>query len=235
MRLAPTRSRTCGRRSMVPPWRLTQLLLVLLAGAGCSADAPTEFDREDEGSLGIVTETEPKLADADLFIGTFSGLGGAIPDFGADVTESVEGAMSMRATVSSQGDGFAGWFVSWGNASQVADDGFTRDMSAYVGGSLGFWVRSLVGLEVGIRSGDVFAGSETSKAVLGNSVGFLPDDSWRDVCLPLASFTSGQRPADLTRIKVFFVVAVNRASGGTRGALETFWIDDVRWEQSSCT
>ena len=186
-----------------------------------------------EPSFGIFSETVPeKLAfDIDSFVGTFSGGGARIGEFVEDSVEKKEGSISLRATfsVDASRGGFAGWFVAWGDASQVADDSFTKDMSDYDGGGLTFWVKSPINLEVGIRSGNVSAGAETSKVLLSEFEAFKADDSWRQICIPFSKFKGSAPKADLGKIKVFFVVASNTPSGGTGGVEQTFWIDDVSW------
>ena len=188
--------------------------------------------------LGIFSETAPETLEFDVnaFIGIFTGGGGTFGEFVEDAVDKQEGAVSLRATVlvnAAQGE-FAGWFASWGNAAQVANNAFVRDMSQFAGGRLLFWVRSPVDLEVRIRSGNVAAGSETSKVLVSQFEPAVVDNAWHRVCIPLAVLAGPPPKADLSRIKVFFVVASNTPSGGTRGMPATFRIDDVRWESAAC-
>lgn len=188
--------------------------------------------------LGIFSETAAETLEFDVnaFIGTFTGGGATFAEFVEDAGDKQEGTISLRATVSvnaAQG-GFAGWFVSWGNAAQVANDAFVRDMSQFAGGRLLFWVRSPVDLEVGIRSGNVAAGSETSKVLVSRFEPAVADNTWHRVCIPLAGLAGPPPKADLSRMKVFFVVASNTPSRGTGGMPATFRIDDVRWEKVPC-
>jgi hypothetical protein len=107
-------------------------------------------------------------------------------------------------------------------------------MTSYAGGSLRFWVRSTVDLEVGIRSGDVTAGRERSKVLLSRSTAWRPSDQWQRACIPLALLVGPNPKADLSRIKVLVVVAVSERTGGTGGVPVDVWLDDVRWEQRPC-
>lgn len=166
----------------------------------------------------------------------FTGGGASFDQFVEDANEKKDGSISMRATISVDATrgGFAGWFVGFGNANQIANDSFTKDMSEYDCGRLVFWVKTPINLEVGIRSGNVRAGNETSKVLLSEFDRFAADDSWRQVCIPLSKFQGSAPKADLKKTKIFFVVASNTPSGGTGGVEQTFWIDDVRWESSPC-
>lgn len=200
---------------------------------------PTSVVQPHMDVLGIFSETAPVSLepDVDSFIGTFTGGGATFPTFVEDTSDKQEGAISLRATVAvnaAQG-GFAGWFVSWGNAGQVANDTVVRDMSLFEGGRLTFRVKSPIDLEVGIRSGNVTAGTETSKVLVSRFDPTVADNTWRQVCIPLTILQGPPPRADLRRIKVFFVIASNTPSGGTpRGAPATFLIDDIRWERSAC-
>lgn len=189
-----------------------------------------------EESLGIFSETAPGclLPDVHTFIGTFSGGGASFIEFVADSLERNEGAISMKSTLSvrASAGGYAGWFIGWGNADLVANESYTRDMTDYAEGSLVFSAKSRINLEVGIRSGNVSPGRETSKVLLKGYPSFAPDNKWHQVCIPLSVLEGRGSKADLSRIKVLFVVASNTPSGGTEGRSQSFWIDDVRWEKS---
>ena len=192
-------------------------------------------DVASDTGLGIYSESGQRLQpDVDVFIGTFSGGGAVLREVARDTRVRAEGKESLRTTVSASGPGFAGWYVAWGPGARAGDDGYTRDLSAYAGGSLKLSVRSPVDLEVGVRSGNVPAGVESSKSALSRAVGFAPGPGWQRLCIPLARFAGPAPGADLGRVKVLFVVAVSPASGGTGGADATFWIDDVRWDPRPC-
>ena len=143
--------------------------------------------------------------------------------------------LRTAVTVDAGTGGFTGRFISWGDETQVANDDFVRDMSAFEGGRLIFWVKTPINLEVGIRSGNVTPGDETSKVRLSQIDPDVADDTWRRVCIPLERFQGSPPRADLSQIKVFFVVASSAPSGGTGGVPETFRIDDVRWESTPCS
>lgn len=202
---------------------------VLIAGCGDGPFAPAS-----QAGLGIYSETEQRLRpDRDVFIGTFSG-GGAEFALQRDTRVRDEGAESLRSTVRTTGEGYAGWFVTWGTRSRAGDDAWTRDMSAYAGGSLRLSARATVELEVGIRSGNIRPGEESSRVLLSRSTRFIPGTGWQRLCIPLEQLAGPEPLADLSRIKVLFVVAVSRATGGTAGAQVSFWIDDVRWDTHPC-
>jgi len=187
------------------------------------------------GDLGVFSEMADEILEPgdNAFIGAFEGPNSTIV-IEEDDTIRRFGAVSMKATISvdETAGGFAGWFVSWGDAS--TDDTFVRDMSAYQQSGLQFWVKSPINLEVGVRSGNVPAGSETSRVLLSDVSAFAPDDVWRQVCIPIANFEGPSPKADLSRIKVFFVITSNVASGGTGGAEVMFWVDDVLWISTPC-
>ena len=185
--------------------------------------------------LGIYSETASNrlINDTDSFIGTYSGAGASFTEFVDDNSEVREGGISKRATMSVDGPNgqFAGWFIQWGKDG--SPDSESRDMSAYEGGSLTFWVKSPINLLVGIRDGADSPGAETSTVILNNYSSFKPDGEWHKVGIPLSDFTGSGSKADLSKIKIFFNVASNTPSGGTGGQPQTFWIDDIRWEKTS--
>jgi hypothetical protein len=187
----------------------------------------------DTTTIGVYSETPPMLTpDVQTFFGTFFGLGATLTDFRRDTDTKVEGTESLRATVNASGDGFAGWFISWGDASRVANEQFTTNQTRFAGGSVRFAVRSPVDLEVGIRGANTPPGLETSKVLLSR-LGFTPGANWARLCLPLAMVSGPSPLADLSRIKVLFVISTSHASRGTNGAV-TFFVDDVRWDTRPC-
>ncbi|WP_179137372.1 hypothetical protein [Candidatus Entotheonella palauensis] len=190
--------------------------------------------------LGIFSESaEPSLIpEVDSFIGTFSGEGAVFnpEDFVEDTEDVIEGLISLRSTLTVDADQrqFAGWFVSWGIEEEAGDNTVVRDMSTFQDGRLIFWVKSPINLEVGIRSGNIDAGRERSKILLSDVEGFAPDNIWHQLCVPIPTLVALDSRTDLSRIKVFFVIASNTASGGTGGMPATFLVDDVRWESIGC-
>jgi hypothetical protein len=233
MTRTPARLRAPCRGLHATGAALPLLITAGIAAACGSSDLTSPTDVGD--SVGVFSETTPILTpDKDTFIGTFTGLGGSYTEFRPDNDVKKEGAASMRMTVRATGDGFAGWFVAWGDATHYTADTFTRDMSRYRDGSLRFWVLSPIDLEVGIRSGNVGAGFESSKTVLSR-VGFAPGPNWQPVCLTLSTLMGDTPKADAGRMKILFVIATSRPSGGTPGgAPVTFWVDDVRWDTRRC-
>jgi hypothetical protein len=185
-------------------------------------------------SIGIFSETPPRLIpDTDTRFGIFVSPGADGRNFTTDVNVKVEGAGSLKFTVTTDDAQFAGWYVAYGDSLRYTDNAHTRDMAKYALGSIRFWVNSPVNLEVGIRSGNVPAGAELSKKLLSD-LGVQPGTTWKEVCVPLPQLSGNSVLADLTRIKILFVVAVNESSGGTDGNPVTFWVDDVRWDTRPC-
>jgi len=182
-------------------------------------------------AYGIYSETVSGVTlDVDSYMGKYAGGGATFNDgdFVDDTSDYKEGDKSKKATMTVAAAGqYAGWFVQWGLSG--SPDTETKDMSAYSGGSLKFWVKTPVDLEIGMRSGNVGAGSETSKVLL-SSYGSYTDDSWHEVSIPISDFTGPSPKADLSQIKVLFNVASCAASGGTGGVAKTFRIDNIRWE-----
>ena len=78
------------------------------------------------------------------------------------------------------------------------------------------------------------AGTETSKVHLENFPPFARDNEWHLVCVPLDNFEGGSPKADLTKIKILFVISSNVPTGGTGGVQQVFYVDDVRWIDRSC-
>lgn len=186
----------------------------------------------DPECIGIYSETTYNrlIFDVDSFIGVFSGAGAVFSTFVDDTTQKQEGKYSKESmlSVNEMLGQYGGWFAQWGGIGSSD----TKNMLDYVGGNLSFWVKSAVNLEVGIRSGNVVPGTESSKVLLNKYPSFIPGDDWHKVCIPLSDFTGPAPQADLSQVKVFFVVASSTFSGGTNGKPVKIWIDDVRWEKA---
>lgn len=213
------------------------ILMILIVSlmpllVNCPEDKPPIVPKEDI-ILGIYSETAPDILvpDIDSYIGTYTDdKGGSISEFIDDTNEKKEGGISKKATMSvdASQNQYAGWFVQ--NDIIGTSDSKTKNMSDFKGGKLTFWVKSPINLGIGIRSGNVQPGSETSKVMLNNYPPFQTDNEWHRICIPLSDFTGEKPKADLSQIKIFFNVFANTPSGGTGGEPKTFWIDDVRWE-----
>lgn len=165
--------------------------------------------------------------DVDAFIAAFQG-GSASPIVLEERTNNpCEGSKSLQASVNhSADDGYSGWSLQWGLAG--SPDSETYDRSDYYGGSLKFCFQAPDGLagkvRVGIRSGNVPAGSELSYMVLTNAALF--DNAWHEVAVPVASL-AGSRPwADLCRVKNLFTISVVGVTAGD----QSFSVDNLRWE-----
>lgn len=200
----------------------------------CKDDKPITVEPPCEDKvLGIYSETatDRLRPDVDSFFGAINGNGGSLSEFVDDNVVKIEGGISKRMTITVDGTQgqWAGWFVQ--NGTIVSPETEAKDMSAFKDGVLTFWVKTTINLEVGIRSSDVPPGMETSKVYLNNYPPFTPHGAWQKVSIPLAHFTGPHPKANLSKIKIFFVVASNTPSGGTGGNPATFWIDDVRWEK----
>lgn len=141
--------------------------------------------------------------------------------------DSVEGTNCVKTTVYHlTTTGYSGWTVIWGTNSLLETE--TKDMSDFYDGALRFWLKAPHGLQsklqVGIRSGNVPAGSEASKVSLDDYATF--DNRWHEVSVPIKVFAGSCPLADLSRLRCFFTIAV---VGKTSGE-ETFLVDDVRWD-----
>jgi hypothetical protein len=206
-------------------------------GALCSAeeaqrrltDTLLSCTEEECYVFGIYTETACYSVRFD--VNAFLGIDRAKPnpnsEFIDDADERQEGLVSKRFTVNvGPTNDWEIWFVQHGLTSSNYE---TKDMSAFREGFLTFFVKSPIDLLVGIRSGNVQAGEETSKVCLSGFSSFDADNEWHKVSIPLSEFEGPSPKADLAQIKVFFVIGTtSELSGGTDGDV-TFWVDDVRW------
>lgn len=188
---------------------------------GCTEDGCYVF--------GIYSETA--CYGVRLDVNAFLGLDGGKPnpdsEFIDDPNEKQEGLFSKRFTVNvDPTDDWEFWFVQHGLTSS---DSETTDMSEFREGFLKFFVKSPIDLLVGIRSGNVQAGEETSRVCLSGFSSFEADNEWHAVSIPLSEFEGPSPKADLAQIKTFFVIgSTSELSGGTDEDV-TFWVDDVRW------
>ena len=146
----------------------------------CNGKEPTVIEPCKDQILGIYSESAPDrvVPDVNSYIGTIDGPRvdpGIISGFVDDNNEKKEGGISKRATVTVDGSRgqWAGWYIQCG--VQGSPETVNKDMSAFEGGMLTFWVKTSVNLEVGIRSANVPPGTETSKVYLNNYPPFAPN------------------------------------------------------------
>jgi len=201
-----------------------------------STDEPPACREDGPDIFGVYSENfEGVRLDVNGLLGIDFGGGGQFvpnPDSGfVDVTDEVrEGAVSKRATINVGPNGqWAIWFVQHSLTSSNSE---TKNMCDYENGRLQFWVKAesaIRDLLVGIRSGNVRPGEETSKVLLSRYPAFKADNQWHEITIPLSDFSGEAPDADLTQIKIFFVIGSSSGdTGGTNGTA-TFWVDNVRW------
>jgi len=187
--------------------------------------------------FGILSETvaDGVKLNVDSYLGvSFGGGGNFVPNansgFVDDDSVYKEGSVSKRSTVNVGPSGdWVVWFVQ--NGLEGSSDSKVKDMSEFKGGSLIFWIKcepEVQDLLVGIRSGNVKAGEETSKVKLSN-YGLITDNNWHEYKILLSDFEGTKPKADLSQIKVFFTIGCSsRETGETEGDA-TFWVDYVTW------
>ncbi len=136
----------------------------------------------------------------------------------------------QRKTASTQ---FQGMAIQWGVGA--SPDTHVLDMSTYYSGSIRFWIKGDATatelrnkLTLGIRSGNIPAGKETSSVKLSDYVTF--NGQWQPVVIPLSALAKGRPFADLSRTKVFFVLSVAGTLLPTAELQRTVYIDNVRWD-----
>lgn len=156
------------------------------------------------------------------YVGTYKE-NSATLSFGIDYSTFTEGNHSNKAAFGITASQWAGWFVQEGGDGSNA----TRYMVTYSSGYLAFSFKSLVDVQVGIRSANVLSGNETSKLLLGQDLGVLLNDQWQDVSIPISTFTALDTNLDLSTMTVYFNAAVVGAQVGA--ASGSFWIDNARW------
>ena len=156
------------------------------------------------------------------FVGVYYG-GGTQFAIDLDYTDYKEGSSSMRADVTGAVSGWGGWYVEEGGPGGTE----TADMSAYSNGYLKFWAKSPIVLQISVLSINQNPDTANSKILLTgtNSYGFVADNEWHEVSIPLSAFKNADPNLDFSRISTYFSVAVIGDTGGAK----SFWIDDVRW------
>jgi hypothetical protein len=213
------------------------IIFICITVYGCTCDNGTNPPGDDSPQqFGIYSETSKGVSlDVDGYMGISYGGGGQFvpnPDSGfVDVRNDVpEGSVCKKTTINVGATGqWAIWFVQYGLTSS---DEVTKDMSYYKKGKIKFWVKAepaIKDLLVGIRSGNVRAGEETSKVLLSNYPSFKVDNQWHEVSIPISDFLGNSPKADIMQIKVFFTIG--SSSGETHGTNgnATFWVDNVYW------
>jgi len=198
---------------------LSDILGILSENPAITTLNLTDGDPAQNGAMAIYpSPTEPSPPNAP-------------PVVSNDFTDYVEGSFSVKTVFPTMGSlGYGGWAVQWGNLAST--DLITKDMSGFYEGYIRFWFKGPSSLQsllsVGIRSGNVPAKKEISKALL-SSYGVAFDNQWHSVQIPIADFAKSRPWADLSRTKVFFNIAIEGALAGTI-ADRTFFIDNVRWD-----
>lgn len=161
----------------------------------------------DQGSVG--------------FVGSYSG--NSTYTLQEDLNVYKEGTKSMRLTVnSSSQESYAGWYVEEGNAggSEV------KNMSGYSYGYLRFWVKGQVSSNVVVIILSDNLNPDTARSRLDiTKYGYIGNDTWQDIAVPLQDFKSLEPNLDFTQIEVYFSIAVVGPTNGEK----SIWIDNVRW------
>lgn len=162
----------------------------------------------------------------EISMGTFQGGGGGFITIASSKDVMHEGGASLKAEINCPNGAWAGFFIQAGAINDVQT---TFNMETYLNGSLDFHVKAPSKLEIGIRSGDVGAGLETSKIVLQDgSYGFTANNEWCHVKIPLNLFKGPKPRADFDQIKILFVASKNDKTGPTMDK-EVFYFDCIRW------
>ncbi|MFH1378835.1 MAG: hypothetical protein ABII23_01035 [bacterium] len=189
-------------------------------------------------TYGIYSEQDRLrlLIEVDSYFGVFPAIptDGASFDSSSDTTSDVkEGIYAKEATVTVPADvGFAGWYIQYGPEA-AADDSISINLSAFqTTGSLKFWVKTPVDLQIGIRSA-LTTDSDANKAkqYLSEIPGFLADNTWQEISISLLTLAGNESTCDMAAMKDLFIVAVTKDSDEADGSPKTFYIDHVRWEK----
>jgi len=156
------------------------------------------------------------------FIGAFNNASSF--SIAQDNSVYIEGSYSMKATISSNlEESYGGWYVEEGGPGGSE----TRNMLGYSEGYLRFWLKTPVAssqIVVGILSSNLSPDTARSKLTL-DKYGFISDNTWREVFIPLEDFVNKEPNLDFSVINVFFSISV---VGPTYGE-KNFWVDNVRW------
>lgn len=212
------------------------------------------------GIINILSDTpratDPKFIETNL---SFPLYFGTIPD-PDNFTQTVglfpapEGSYATKTTFdisSSAQNKFAGWFIGYKNDESLV----SSDITSFQGGSLRFWIKSGIDVEVGMASyridpndGKVIYDDVNNDKVLDpvsrrfklSSLGVPLDSQWHPVTIPIGEFTSSNPtltparnpspfrndPIDLRVMKQFFIIAYPSATSGKQEVL----VDNIRWD-----
>ncbi|OVE77090.1 hypothetical protein BVX98_03680, partial [bacterium F11] len=156
-----------------------------------------------------------------------------LPTFPPVLGNSPEGHQHHKVVFNNETNpnGFQGAGIQSGPL--LSPDTLTRDFSMYDNGSLQFLFKGPSSdtslrdnLILGIRSGNVRAGFESSKVFLRDYVDF--DDQWHGVIVPLTHFTGAKPLADLSRMKIYFNIAYVGSLDTNTEAERTVFLDNIR-------
>lgn len=198
--------------------------LTLSVGASTSPVVPVStiyyiYSDQINGFNTDLATVGPNFDVAQIFTG---GSGIHLMGLQKDTINKSEGTQSLVSTYTvTAGDDYVGWFATFTTP---------KDMSVFSAGHLKVDVMSSVDLQVGIRSNNINANSNTAKVFL-SAYGSVNGSGFTTISIPIAALVAAHPGTDLTQVKDAFIVAVIGSHVGVPKNDQSFWIDNVRWEK----
>lgn len=211
---------------MITPRSLVHVVsgMFLLATAACSGGSgktPTTQPRgPDLAQFDVLSDAASSGA-----LGAFAGPGDSIVLSTPANAAAPEGSRILAAEVSVSASGFAGFFIESGASGGSEVEDLT---SLQPNGSLRFFIRSDVEVEIGIRSFNIAPGTERSRIGLRRLGYAALAGEWEEVAIPLDDFVDLEPRINFSEIEVVFA-ATFRDYVGQVQAIAQF--DAIRWER----
>lgn len=133
-----------------------------------------------------------------------------------------KGSRSVIKVATSEGLTWNGW--AFHVAKQDNETQPTADLSNYKGGSLHLAVKGTIPT-LGVMMSSANQGQGSAPLVDLAGKGYLPDDQWHEITIPLSEFDAGN--LDLSQIFVYCGFVAPNTQGGEFDPLATYMVDDI--------
>lgn len=136
------------------------------------------------------------------------------------------GSKTVMKISTAEGFTWNGWGFHMAK-QDVSNTQPTADLSAYKGGSLHLAVKGTMPT-LGIMMSSTNQGQGAAPLVDLATKGYLPDDQWHEITIPLADFDDAANPSlNLADMFVYLGFVAPNVNGATFDPLASYWVDDI--------